>query len=157
MLLKGSDSELLTAYVPSINGGYDCSLEKARFTGRGEQLILSVGQGGDDGSIEYRIIDFADPKAVKEIFTGSDNAGVAATAEFVPDFRSKIAFADGSTNYELLPKEKEFYEQRGLYDVDGTLLKGYRRPYVGKIHSLVAVDMEQDGIWNCCRCRTSVG
>ena len=38
-LLKGSDSELLTAYVPSINGGYDCSLEKARFTGRGEQLI----------------------------------------------------------------------------------------------------------------------
>lgn len=146
LLLKGSDSELLTAYVPSINGGYDCSLEKARFTGRGEQLILSVGQGGDDGSIEYRIIDFADPKAVKEIFTGSDNAGVAATAEFVPDFRSKIAFADGSTNYELLPKEKEFYEQRGLYDVDGTLLKGYRRPYVGKIHSLVAVDMEQDGI-----------
>ena len=122
LLLKGSDSELLTAYVPSINGGYDCSLEKARFTGRGEQLILSVGQGGDDGSIEYRIIDFADPKAVKEIFTGSDNAGVAATAEFVPDFRSKIAFADGSTNYELLPKEKEFYEQRGLYDVDGTLL-----------------------------------
>ena len=146
LLLKGSDSELLTAYVPSINGGYDCSLEKARFTGRGEQLILSVGQGGDDGSIEYRIIDFADPKAVKEIFTGSDNAGVAATAEFVPDFRSKIAFADGSTNYELLPKEKEFYEQRGLYDVNGTLLKGYRRPYVGKIHSLVAVDMEQDGI-----------
>lgn len=60
---------------------------------------------------------------MKEIFTGSDNAGVAATAEFVPDFRSKIAFADGSTNYELLPKEKEFYEQRGLYDVDGTLLK----------------------------------
>ena len=101
LLLKGSDSELLTAYVPSINGGYDCSL---------------------------------------------DNAGVAATAEFVPDFRSKIAFADGSTNYELLPKEKEFYEQRGLYDVDGTLLKGYRRPYVGKIHSLVAVDMGQDGI-----------
>ena len=49
---------------------------------------MSVGQGGDDGSIEYRIIDFADPKAVKEIFTGSDNAGVAATAEFVPDFRS---------------------------------------------------------------------
>ena len=115
LLLKGSDSELLTAYVPSINGGYDCSLEKARFTGRGEQLILSVGQGGDDGSIEYRIIDFADPKAVKEIFTSSDNAGVAATAEFVPDFRSKIAFADGSTNYELLPKEKEFYEQRGLF------------------------------------------
>ena len=114
LLLKGSDSELLTAYVPSINGGYDCSLEKARVTGRGEQLILSVGQGGDDGSIEYRIIDFADPKAVKEIFTGSDNVGVAATAEFVPDFRSKIAFADGSTNYELLPKEKEFYEQRGL-------------------------------------------
>ena len=93
---------------------------------------MSVGQGGDDGSIEYRIIDFADPKAVKEIFTGSDNAGVAATAEFVPDFRSKIAFADGSTNYELLPKEKEFYEQRGLYDVDGTLLKGYRRRMSGK-------------------------
>lgn len=145
LLLKGSDSELLTAYVPSINGGYDFSLEKAGFTGRGEQLILSVGQGGDDGSTEYRIIDFADPKAVKEIFTGSDNAGVAASAEFVPDFRSKIAFADGSTNYELLPKEKEFYEQRGLYDVNGTLLKEYRRPSVGKIHSLVAVDMEQDG------------
>ena len=35
----------------------------------------------------------------------------------------------------------------GFYDVDGTLLKGYRRPYVGEIHSLVAVDMEQDGIF----------
>ena len=41
LLLKGSDSELLTAYVPSINGGYDCSLEKARFTGRGEQYRIS--------------------------------------------------------------------------------------------------------------------
>lgn len=145
LLLKSSDAELLTAYVPSIKGGYDCILEKAGFTGRGEQLILSVGQGGAEGSTEYRIIDFADPKTVKEIFTASDNAGVAAAVEFLPDFRSKIAFADGSTNYELLPGPKEFYEQRGLYAADGTLLKGYRRPEVRKINSLVAVDVEQDG------------
>lgn len=145
LLLKSSDSELLTAYVPSIKGGYDCNLEKAGFTGRGEQLLLSVGQGGADGSTEYRIIDFADPKAVKEIFTGSDNAGVAVTTEFLPDFRSKITFADGNASYELLPEKKEFYEQRGLYAADGTLLKGYRRPAVSKINSLVPVDMEQDG------------
>ena len=120
LLLKSSDSELLTAYVPSIKGGYDCNLEKAGFTGRGEQLLLSVGQGGADGSTEYRIIDFADPKAVKEIFTGSDNAGIAVTTEFLPDFRSKITFADGNASYELLPEKKEFYEQRGLYAADGT-------------------------------------
>ena len=42
LLLKGSDSELLTAYVPSINGGYDFSLEKAGVTGRGEQDRKSV-------------------------------------------------------------------------------------------------------------------
>ncbi len=76
---------------------------------------MSVGQGGDDGSIEYRIIDFADPKAVKEIFTGSDNAGVAATAEFVPDFRSKIAFADGSTNYRTASqRERSFMNSVGF-------------------------------------------
>ena len=34
LLLKGSDSELLTAYVPSINGGYDCSLEKCKVYGQ---------------------------------------------------------------------------------------------------------------------------
>ena len=114
LLLKGSDSELLTAYVPSINGGYDCSLEKARFTGRGEQLILSVGQGGDDGSIEYRIIDFADPKAVKEIFTGSDNAGVAATAEFVPDFRVKLLLQTAALIMNCFPKRKSFMNSVGF-------------------------------------------
>lgn len=45
------------------------------------------------GSTEYRVIDFADVKAVREIFSGSDNLGVAAVAEYLPDFRTKLIFA----------------------------------------------------------------
>lgn len=108
-------------------------------------MLLAVGQGSDEGSTEYRVIDFADVKAVREIFSGSDNLGVAAVAEYLPDFRTKLIFADGTSSEEYLPGEKVFYEKRGLYDEDGNLLKGYRRPSVSKISSLMPADLDRDG------------
>ena len=39
LLLKGSDSELLTAYVPSINGGYDCSLVPSGNTRKSAEMV----------------------------------------------------------------------------------------------------------------------
>lgn len=145
LLLKNSGGDLLTAYVPSVKGGYACTMEKVRLVGKGEQVLLAVGQAGDEGSTEYRIIDFADVKAVQEIFSGSDNLGVAAVAEYLPDFRSRLIFADGTSSEEQLPGEKRFYEKRGLYDEGGNVLKGYRRPSVSKINSLVPVDLDRDG------------
>lgn len=145
LLVKNGTGDLLTAYVPSVKGGYAAALAKGSFAGKGEQVILSVGQGNDGESTEYRIIDFADLKAVKEIFTGSDNLGVAASTEYLPDFRSKIVFADGTSSEDKLPGSRYFYEQRGLYAADGALLKSYRRPKIDKITSLVAVDTDQDG------------
>lgn len=145
LLLKNSSGDLLTAYVPSVKGGYACTMEKANLAGKGEQVLLAVGQGSDEGSTEYRVIDFADVKAVREIFSGSDNLGVAAVAEYLPGFRSKMIFADGTSSEEYLPGEKVFYEKRGLYDEDGNLLKGYRRPSVSKISSLVPADLDRDG------------
>lgn len=145
LLLKNSGGDLLTAYVPSVKGGYACTMEKVRLVGKGEQVLLAVGQAGDEGSTEYRIIDFADVKAVQEIFSGSDNLGVAAVAEYLPDFRSRLIFADGTSSEEQLPGEKRFYEKRGLYDEGGNVLKDYRRPSVSKINSLVPVDLDRDG------------
>ncbi len=145
LLVKNSSGELLTAYVPSIKGGYSCFLEKTKITGQGEQLLLAVSQGGDNDATEYRILDFSDLKAVKELFNGSDNMGIAAYGEYLPNFRSKITFADGSTEEENLTMAKTFYEERGLYASDGSLLKGYRRPSVSKIISLVPVDIDKDG------------
>ncbi|MFQ9936713.1 MAG: hypothetical protein ACLRXQ_12785 [Phascolarctobacterium faecium] len=73
---------------------------------------MSVGQG-DDGSIEYRIIDFADPKAVKEIFTGSDNAGVAATA-ICAIFAVKLLLQTAALIMNCFPKRKSFMNSVGF-------------------------------------------
>lgn len=145
LLLKDDNGDILTAYVPSIKGGYACILEKASFVGKGEQLILSARQGGDDNNTEYRIIDFSDIKAVKEIFTDSNNVGVSAQVDFLPNFRTEMIFSDGKSNIEMLPGEKSFYEERGLYAADGTLLKNHIKPHVTKINSLMPVDLNQDG------------
>lgn len=85
--------------------------------------------------MQVRIIDAALPNAVQEIYTGSDNMGAAVNAAFKPGFKTEFVFEDfkdgvrtEAVEYGVLPHEKDYYINRGLYDENGNLLKPYRKP-----------------------------
>ena len=85
--------------------------------------------------MQVRIIDAALPNAVQEIYTGSDNLGAAVNAAFKPSFKTEFVFEDfkdgvrtEAVEYGVLPHEKDYYINCGLYDENGNLLKPYRKP-----------------------------
>ena len=85
--------------------------------------------------MQVRIIDAALPNAVQEIYTGSDNLGAAVNAAFKPGFKTEFVFEDfkdgvrtEAVEYGVLPHEKDYYINCGLYDENGNLLKPYRKP-----------------------------
>ena len=71
-MIKDGSGKLITAYTPSLEGGYANILQKGHFTGKGEQIIVRSLSGAAQ-EMQVRIIDAALPNAVQEIYTGSDN------------------------------------------------------------------------------------
>ena len=80
VLVRGRDGKMQTAYAPLLQGGYGCLLETMPQRGGWENVVLSAAQGGDGGDVAFRILDFKNPKQVKERFTGADNLGLTAAA-----------------------------------------------------------------------------
>lgn len=130
LMIKDGSGKLITAYTPSLEGGYASLLQKGHFTGKGEQIVLR-SLSGAASVMQVRIIDAALPNAVREIYDGGDNMGVAVNAAFKPDFKVQFVFdGDGAdeTEYGALPRENDYYINTGLYGADGALLKPYRVP-----------------------------
>lgn len=126
LLMIKDGGKLVTAYNPSLKGGYALLLEKANFTGKGEQLIVR-GISGASTAAEVRIIDAAKPDEVKEIYTGADNLGVAVNGAFTPGFTARLTYG-GETEEITLPQEQSYYTDRGIYNEAGEVLKPYRTP-----------------------------
>lgn len=126
LLIKDNGGKLITAYTPSLEGGYAHLLQKGHFTGKGEQVVLRSLSGAAQ-TMQVRIIDAALPDAVQEIYTGSDNLGVKVNAAFKMDFTAQFDF-DGETQSAKLPHGQDYYLDYGLYDENGNLLKPYRTP-----------------------------
>ena len=95
LMIKDGSGKLITAYTPSLEGGYANILQKGHFTGKGEQIIVRSLSGAAQ-EMQVRIIDAALPNAVQEIYTGSDNLGAAVNAAFKPGFKTEFVFEDGS-------------------------------------------------------------
>ncbi len=132
LMLKDADGKLLTAYNPSIKGGYNCQLQSVRVLGgksRAQQLLVSAGQGDWRAASEYRILSFANKKKVREVFGAAEAMGLI-TQGYVKAGRLHVTMLDGSHS-ELAPAA-------GSEVTDGKL-------EFGPLYSLVAHDVDNDG------------
>ncbi|MGM9528968.1 MAG: hypothetical protein ACI3XH_03105 [Phascolarctobacterium sp.] len=155
VMLKDEQGKLVTAYAPSIKGGYYPLLEavqvkpvaKKAATAAGsagvaatpgkrlqgaqkkaaQQLLLSVSQGDWQAPSEFRVLDFADAKKVNELFGSADSMGLVAKA-YNKEEKLHITLQDGQHNSTALPK--------GV--APGKL-------YYGGLYSLTAHDVDGDG------------
>lgn len=136
LLLLKEDGKLVTAYAPSVKGGYNPVLQAVqvkplpegdeRQSAVPQQLLLSLGQGDWEAGSEYRIIDFTNPKQIAELFSAADSMGIVTNAYNKED-ALEITLQDGQKNNAPLPEgfpESGRVEFGGLfsltaYDVDG--------------------------------------
>ncbi|MGM9568637.1 MAG: hypothetical protein ACI3XC_00995 [Phascolarctobacterium sp.] len=154
VMLKDEQGKLVAAYAPSIKGGYHPLVEavqvkpvskKAGAAGSAEvaaqsgktaqsgkakaaqQLLVSVAQGDWQALTEYRVLDFADAKQVKELFSSADSMGLVTKA-YIKEGKLYVNLQDGQHNATALPKGIE----------EGKL-------YYGGLYSLTAHDVDGDG------------
>lgn len=138
LLLLKEDGKLITAYAPSVKGGYNPVLQAVQVKQlpvmpvngqKGDvpqQLLLSLGIGSWEAGSEYRIIDFTNPKNIKELFGAADSMGIVTNAYNKED-SLEITLQDGQKNSAPLPEglpKSGRVEFGGLfsltvYDLDG--------------------------------------
>lgn len=132
LMLKDVDGKLLTAYNPSIKGGYNCQLQPVSVLNgksKAQQLLISAGQGDWRAASEYRILSFANKKKVHELFGAAESMGLV-TQGYVKDGKLHVTMLDGNSS-ELAPAA-------GSEVADGKL-------EFGPLHTLVAHDVDGDG------------
>ena len=146
VLLKDERGKLVTAYAPSIKGGYYPMLEavqvklvdKKAATAAGsesvseakqaaQQLLVSVGQGDWQAASEFRILDFAERNKVQELFSSADSMGLVSKA-YSNEEKLYVTLKDGQQNEANLPE--------GVSS---------NRIYYGGLYSLTAHDLDGDG------------
>ena len=146
VLLKDERGKLVTAYAPSIKGGYYPILEavqvklvdKKAATAAGsesvseakqaaQQLLVSVGQGDWQATSEFRILDFAERNKVQELFSSADSMGLVSKA-YSNEEKLYVTLKDGQQNVANLPE--------GVSS---------NRIYYGGLYSLTAHDLDGDG------------
>lgn len=138
LLLKDGDGKIVTAYKPSVKGGYNPVLQAVQVKPvpkaaredcpMPQQALLSLGLGAWDAGSEHRIIDFANPKQVTELFDAADNMGIV-TSVYNKERSLQITLQDGQQNEAPLP---EGLPQTGRIDFGG-------------LFSLTAYDLDGDG------------
>ena len=146
VLLKDERGKLVTAYSPSIKGGYYPILEavqvklvdKKAATAAGsesvseakqaaQQLLVSVGQGDWQAPSEFRILDFAERNKVQELFSSADSMGLVSKA-YSNEEKLYVTLKDGQQNVANLPE--------GVSS---------NRICYGGLYSLTAHDLDGDG------------
>lgn len=130
LLIKNDAGRVVTAYQPTIKGGYSSMLMPVKVDGKGAQLLVGVTQGDWQSITEYRILDISEPAAVKELFSSGDCMGIVTEAER-SDTSLTIKFTNGESS--TLELDKELIAQVG------------RRTDFGGIHSLTPYDADADG------------
>ena len=153
VMLKDEQGKLVTAYAPSIKGGYHPLLEavqvkpvaKKAATAVGsagarlrspeaseqgkaaQQLLVSVAQGDWQAPSEFRVLDFSDNKKVSELFNAADSMGLVSKA-YNKEEKLHVTLKDGQQNVTAMPK-----------GVDSGRL------YYGGLYSVTAHDVDGDG------------
>ena len=133
VLLKDKNKQLITAYRPSIKGGYNCLLSAVRVQAEKtakQQLLLSAGQGDWCAPSEYRILSFADAKKVQEIFATPESMGIVSDA-YIKENKLQLKL--------LNEKVENVQPEQGIIVHDGKL-------NFGGLHSLTVWDVDNDGM-----------
>lgn len=131
VLIKDKDKKIITAYAPSIKGGYNCLLNVVK-PGRekSSQLLVSAGQGDWSAPSEYRVLSFADSKNVQEVFTAAESMGLVANA-YIKEKKLQVQLINERVDNVNL--------EQGVEAEDGTVS-------FGGLHSLIACDVDNDGV-----------
>lgn len=137
LLAKDKNEKIVTAYAPSVKGGYNPFLQAVKIkpvgkenTKQPEQLLLSIGMGDWTAPTEYRVLDFAKPGKVQELFSAADSMGLVTRA-YVNEESLYVDLNDGSQNTAKLPADLAA-EAVGPLDYGG-------------LSGLSAYDIDKDG------------
>lgn len=131
VMLKDKNKKLLTAYAPSIKGGYNCQLYVVRPKDeKWSQLFVSAGQGDWRAPSEYRVLSFNNKKEVSEVFGAADSLGIVTSAT-IKDGRLELKLVNGTAESVQL--------DAGLDVKDGAVT-------YGGLHSLTPWDIDRDDV-----------
>lgn len=133
LLLKAEDGRVLTAYTPTVKGGYNCRLAAVQVLGakvKNQQLLLAVGQGDWQAGSEFRVLSLRNRKQVREIFGAVESMGAVKSAA-IKGGKLQLSLVDGNSSELELPKELELQDGRVDY---------------GGLHSLTLKDIDDDGV-----------
>lgn len=131
VLVKDKDKKLLTAYAPSIKGGYNSLLYVVRPKDeKWAQLLVSAGQGDWRSTSEYRVLSFKNIKEVSEVFGAADSLGLVTSAQ-IKNGRLELKLANGTAESVQL--------DAGLKVKDGAVT-------YGGLHSLTPWDIDRDDV-----------
>ena len=103
-----------------------------------DQILLLAAKGGKNAAVGCRILDFSDKRQVMEVFSGADALGIAAKAEYKPDFTFSVACSlpDKDGNDVVTSFSGKAENMQHLYHEDGSIAKPYLRPQVTEVTSL---------------------
>ena len=144
VMLKDGKQKIMTAYAPSVKGGYNPLLqavqikpltnaesadaeENSSAAKKDQQLLLSVAQGDWQAGSEYRVLDFADLKKVQEIFGAAESMGIVTEA-YNKEEKLYVTLKDGQKNITDMP-----------------IKAGLGRVNYGGTYSVTAYDLAGDG------------
>lgn len=97
VIAKDRDGKVITAYAPTINGGYNCLLEVVSVSGgeKHSQLLVSSAKGSWQSGTEYRLLDFSDKKNIRDLLAPEHNIGVVKKA-VIDRGELSVTFFDGT-------------------------------------------------------------
>ena len=130
LIIKNENGKVVTAYNPDIKGGYGCMLVPVSVGKKGQQLMLSVGQGDWRSNTEYRIYDVSKATDIKAIFSSKESMGIVTYAE-CSDNELELRTINGESS--VMQVNQDVAEQLG------------RRTDFGGVYSLTPYDADNDG------------
>jgi len=148
VVIKDRKNGQVKGYIRPVDcGGYDSFLTLADVTGNGiPNVLITAPTGGSGGIVDCRILDFSGGRA-EEIFTRENNKGIACVGRYLPNYKAELTFPTLSKTVVVdLPGEADMYSRLNIYDDMGQVKNSGLRPYIQDICSLVAFDVDGDGI-----------
>ncbi|XOQ53346.1 MAG: hypothetical protein ACFWT7_08240 [Succiniclasticum sp.] len=145
MVVRNEKGDMLGAWNPDLNGGYDCVLQAvpAGGTGKGQKgrdrILLLAGRTQSGGAVDGRIVNWTNPKKPVVEFTGVDSLGVTASAEYKAPYSYEVTLRTGTPdNGTTLQFSGMARNVLGVFDKQGQVVRPYLRPVVTPVTSLSA-------------------
>ena len=139
---KNDTEKRFEELLESLKEETDTGKEKGKVSGKPhDRILLMAAKGGKNAAVNWRILDFSDRKQVREVFSGADSMGIAAKAEYKPDYLFTV---ETMLPEEAGPGEKKSFSGNAknvlrIYNEDGSVAKPYLRPLITEVASLTTL------------------